>query len=297
MRKERIITGTVMCIVSIMVLVGFTVAWYTLSGDAALNGLTLTAAEPGDIRIALFSKNDTTPESEGKRGVDISNLTGDDRYVAIGLEKLKNIGFKEMDAEGNPVTVYRIAPGTYGDVTFYITPLKSSVTACQISAETILKAADGTAFTSENGEITLPDGGSTVNVYKLAQEHIVFYYYPEAADGKVSATPVYIRADADGTNPEEAARALIPLKWDAAANEGIEKEVRLYWKWHYESPEFEKELADKSAGESEADAKKIELKLRQQPAWRTRIEDYDQEDTLIGNYIRNMQFYFKFFTA
>lgn len=296
MRKERIITGTVMCIVSIMVLVGFTVAWYTLSGDAALNGLTLTAAEPGDIRIALFSKNDTTPESEGKRGVDISNLTGDDRYVAIGLEKLKNIGFKEMDAEGNPVTVYRIAPGAYGDVTFYITPLKASVTACQISAEAILKAADGTAFTAENREAVLPDG-SKADVYKLAQEHIVFYYYPEAADGTQSSTPVYIKPDTDGTKPEETARALIPLKWDTTADEGIEKEVRLYWKWHYESPEFEKELAKESAGKSETEAKQKELALRQQPGWRTKIEAYDQEDTLIGNYIRNMQFYFKFFTA
>lgn len=290
-RKEQIVTSAVMCIVSIMVIIGFTVAWYITGGAADISGVSLNAAEQGDIRIALYSVNDTSAESEGKRGVDISELTGDDQYVVIGLEELNNIGFTETDSAGNTTVVYKIAPGAYGDVTFYVTPLKSSAVSCSVTAEVLLKdlmGENGTLFTKDNGEVTL--GGETVNVYDLAQEHIVFYYYKDTDTAK--ADPVLLDPDADGSDPSRVPAAVYPLTWDAAAEEGVEREVKLYWKWYYESPEFESALAEQTAGLGETAAVQKERELRR--TYQTQINEYDKEDTAIGNYIESMQFHFAF---
>ena len=285
-RREQIITSAVMCIVSIMVIIGFTVAWYLVSDTVGLTGLDLTAAEQGDIRIALYSESDTSAESEGKRGVDISELTGDDQYVMIGLDQLSNIGFKQPDG----TIIYKIAPGTYGDITFYVTPLKSSVTQCSITAEVILKdklGEEGIPFTRENGEKTLASGES-VNVYELAQKHIVFYYYNDADPVR----PILIDVTADGSDPGKAAAAVYPLTWDSGVGKGIERPVKLYWKWYYEDPEFESKLAEQTAGKSGSEAAAIERELRD--TYKTQINAYDREDTIIGNYINSVQLHFKF---
>lgn len=289
MRKEQIVTSAVMCIVSVLVIISFTVAWYTVGDAAAANGIQLTAAQQGDIKIAL--------EAGGR---DIADLMADDtleeseKYVAIGLEELSNIGFKELDEDGNEQIVYKIAPGTYGSVTFYVTPLAETVTSCSLKAETILKdlmGENGTAYTQDSGEIELADG-TTVNVYELAQEHIVFYYYEDTDTGMTN--PILLDESADGSDASKAQKAVYPLTWDTTAGSGVERVVTIYWKWYYEDPEFESALAEAIDGLDTAEAEAKERQLRQD--YREIIEEYDQEDTLIGNYIKSMQMHFKFTT-
>ena len=112
MRKDRIIQLTVMSILSILMLVGLTVAWFSGDlGSTLAKGMQFRAEEQGDIRIALETG-----------GADISTLEGEDKYVDVGLEQLTNIEFIEKDADGNEVTVWKMAPGAYGQVVFYVTP-------------------------------------------------------------------------------------------------------------------------------------------------------------------------------
>ena len=271
MKKEKVIQSAVMLMVSILVLVGFTVAWFSGSlGDVVAGGMRMSAAEQGDIRIALEAG-----------GADISTLEGDDKYVDVGLEKLTNIEFIQKDADGNPVKVWKMAPGAYGEVVFYVTPLKQMVGSCTVLPEVRLKKEDGTLVTKENGEIDVPDGaGGTkkVNVYEIANEHIIFYYKADGSD-----TPIYLNMTtvsgegrASVTTRES---AVFPLTWDSGTNTGNEREVRLYWRWDYEYPP-EGRTIPSYQGSSLTDQEKAAL--------------YDEQDTIIGNYIKQMNFHFEF---
>lgn len=224
MKKEQFITTFVMCVVSVLVLIGFTVAWYSSgANNVTATGMQMSAAQAGDITIAL--------QTGGK---DISELLGDDKYVDIGLAELTNI------EEG------KMAPGAFGKVTFYITPKNTNVRTCNVVPLVQLQQ-------EENGEWYPDPADSTPSTIEelaeIAGRHIAFF-------SDEAMTQIV-----DGTNPYQ-------VTWDSA-NAGTEKTAVLYWKWYYENP---------SSTEKED------------------IDAYDKEDTLLGNYVSNMKFYFSFST-
>ena len=224
MKKEQFITTFVMCVVSVLVLIGFTVAWYSSgANNVTATGMQMSAAQAGDITIAL--------QTGGK---DISELLGDDKYVDIGLAELTNI------EEG------KMAPGAFGRVTFYITPKNTNVRTCNVVPLVQLQQ-------EENGEWYPDPADSTPSTIEelaeIAGRHIAFF-------SDEAMTQIV-----DGTNPYQ-------VTWDSA-NAGTEKTAVLYWKWYYENP---------SSTEKED------------------IDAYDKEDTLLGNYVSNMKFYFSFST-
>ena len=75
----------------------------------------------------------------------------------------------------------------------------------------------------------------------------------------------------DEENPME-----VELEWNTT-DKGIEKQVTIYWKWHYEYPFTETEKNEKTDEE-----KKV------------LIDQYDVEDTQIGTYLEKMSFHFDF---
>lgn len=224
MKKEQFITTFVMCVVSVLVLIGFTVAWYSSgANNVTATGMQMSAAQAGDITIAL--------QTGGK---DISELLGDNKYVDIGLAELTNI------EEG------KMAPGAFGKVTFYITPKNTNVRTCNVVPLVQLQQ-------EENGEWYPDPADSTPSTIEelaeIAGRHIAFF-------SDEAMTQIV-----DGTNPYQ-------VTWDST-NAGTEKTAVLYWKWYYEHP---------------SSTDKVE------------IDQYDKEDTLLGNYISNMKFYFSFST-
>lgn len=279
MKKEKVIQSAVMLVVSILVLIGFTVAWFSGSlGDVVAGGMRMSAAEQGDIRIALEAG-----------GADISTLEGDNKYVDVGLEKLTNIEFIQKDENGNPITdesghpvnVWKMAPGAYGEVVFYVTPLEQVVGSCTVLPEVRLKKKDGTLVTKENGKIEVPDGSEgtkEVNVYEIANEHIIFYYYK---DGESTPTLLNMTTVSGEGGASVATResAVFPLTWDSGTNTGNEREVRLYWRWDYEYPPEDRTIPSYE-GSSLTEQEKEAL--------------YDEQDTIIGNYIKQMNFHFEF---
>lgn len=250
MKRNKIIQLTVMSILSILMLVGFTVAWFSGDLGAALaKGMQLRAEEQGDIRIAL---------KEG--GADISTLEGENKYVNVGLEELNNIEFVE-----NGVKVYKMAPGAYGQVVFYVTPLKQDVGSCTVVPEVRLKDKDGNLVAQDS------------DVYRIANEHIIFYYYKtgETTPTLLNMTTV---SGKDGTRVTMRESAVFPLEWDSTANTGIEKKITLYWRWDYEYPTDR--VLPSYEGSHLSDAEKK--------------NQYNLEDTTIGNEIKHMNFHFEF---
>jgi len=202
MKKEDFVSTLVMTTVSILMLVGVTIAWYTkVYAHPTVTGMSAVAEEQGSIKIAL--------EPEGE---DISELIGDDKYVKIGLEELLNIENNQM------------APGAYGEVVFYITSLNQDITSCQLAPSLV----PGYESEFEEGYINGVPEDATVtinyvekNIRDVLEEHFDFYYYDDE-DSTVMVS-------ADTPMP-------IDLEWDDENNAGIEKKVTIYWKWHYEDP-------------------------------------------------------------
>lgn len=250
MKRNKIIQLTVMSILSILMLVGFTVAWFSGDlGSALAKGMQLRAEEQGDIRIAL---------KEG--GADISTLEGENKYVNVGLEELNNIEFVE-----NGVKVYKMAPGAYGQVVFYVTPLKQDVGSCTVVPEVRLKDKDGNLVAQDS------------DVYRIANEHIIFYYYKtgETTPTLLNMTTV---SGKDGTRVTMRESAVFPLEWDSTNDKGSEKEITLYWRWDYEYPTDR--VLPSYEGSHLSDAEKK--------------NQYNREDTTIGNEIKHMNFHFEF---
>lgn len=252
MKRNKIIQLTVMSILSILMLVGFTVAWFSGDlGSALAKGMQLRAEEQGDIRIALETG-----------GADISTLEGEDKYVDVGLEELTNIEFVE-----NGTKVYKMAPGAYGQVVFYVTPLKQDVGSCTVVPEVRLKDKDGNLVAED------------CDVYRIANEHIIFYYYKAGG-----TTPTLLNmttvSGKDGTIVTMRENAVFPLEWNSTANTGIEKKITLYWRWDYEYPDPKDRVLPSYEGSHLSDAEKK--------------NQYNLEDTTIGNEIKHMNFHFEF---
>lgn len=273
MKFEEIISSLIMVIVTGLVLVGFTIAWYSNVHMPAVTGMEVKAVEVGSVKVAL------APASEG--GVDISELEGDAKYAELGMAEFTNVA--EADKG-------ELAPGVYGQVTFYVTPINSAVRSCSIVPMVritqdgstwypVIESLDGdsgettegsenndgmgdasdseTGNSSDNNDI---DAVSTLEeLHAIAQEHIEFF----------SDVAMTQRVTAD---------APYKLTWDGTdvMTEGTEKTAVLYWKWHYEYP-FSDEEASLSDGEKNA-----------------LIRGYDEEDMKLGNNVTDMKFYFTF---
>lgn len=236
------VSALVMTTVSILMLVGVTIAWYTqVFAHPTVTGGKMTAEEQGKLKIALEES-----------GEDISNLQGDDKLVKIGLEELMNIENNQM------------APGAYGEVVFYITPLGRSIDSCQLKPFLV----PGYEEEFESGYVNGVPEDTTVfinNVQKkiseVLEEHFDFYY-------EIDDVTVEVNKETPMT---------IALEWDEQNNVGREKKVTLYWKWHYEDPKATALDSTMSALEKEA-----------------AIYDYDMEDTWIGTHLDTMSFHFEF---
>jgi len=235
MNKEEVVTTLVMSLVSVLVLIGFTVAWYRNDfAYAAVIALDMEAKELESIIIAL--------EPGGQDIMDLAkNDTPGDEYAEIGLAELNNIENEKL------------APGAFGEVAFYITPLDEQISICSVVPTIHIK--QGVSSSWYTGEEVV--GATTEELYEITQRHIVFFS-DEAMTQKI-----------DATTPFEVAWAEDERK--------TEKEVILYWKWYYEYPftETEKEELDDAEEQN-------------------KIDEYDEEDTMIGNNISSMKFHFAF---
>ena len=120
-------------------------------------------------------------------------------------------------------------------------------------------------------------------MYRIANEHIIFYYYKtgETTPTLLNMTTV---SGKDGTRVTMRESAVFPLEWDSTANTGIEKKITLYWRWDYEYPTV-RILPSYQEGIASLGSVSSNEMLK---------DEYNREDTTIGNEIKHMNFHFEF---
>ena len=239
MKKEDFVSALVMTTVSILMLVGVTIAWYTnVYAHPTVTQMKMTADEQGRIKVALE-----------EMGPDIAELEGDAKYVEIGWDDFLNIENKQ------------IAPGSYGKVVFYVTSLKKSVDSCLIVPSLNPGYEEGVEVL-ENSSVSI--NNLEKNIVTMLEEHFDFYEDEAMTQSVDKIEPMKVELEwNESQDPEQNNQG-----------HGVEKEVTLYWKWHYEDPVAE----TMEAGDEKEAA----------------IYDYDMEDTWIGTHLDTMSFHFDF---
>lgn len=276
MKIEEVISSTIMFVVSGLVLIGFTIAWFTdMSVGPTVTGVQLEAVKLDDIKVALES---------GIKAKDVSELDAPYCYAEIGFDK-----YLDVDSKGKK----ELAPGTCGQVIFYVTPTNVNVATCDIvpivgitqdgktwypDVEKLENATEenstgntygGNESAGENsGDVSDETTVTIDELCEIVQRHIEFYSNEKMTEEyKITAdSPLELTwADND---------------WNSETNSKSEQAVPIYWKWHYEYP-FS---TDQLTGENALSQKEQE----------TLIRKYDEEDMKLGNNLSGMKFYFTF---
>lgn len=162
----------------------------------------------------------------------------------------------------NNVKEQMIAPGSYGPMTFYITSLGETVTGYSIKVKLSYREEE------EAGDKLSPEQREKIK--ELMERHISVYTEMETVSsengqgrwGKFSdPLEYYMAADAeDGT---------------AATGELVfntEVKAEIYWVWNYEYSDI--------PGNENLPEEELQKKIR----------EYDEEDTMLGNYIDHIWF-------
>ena len=198
MKKEDFVSTFVMTTVSILMLVGVTIAWYTaVYAHPTVTGMQMEAEEQGSIKIALVAG-----------GKDIAELEGDAKYAKIGFEDLVNIENGQM------------APGAYGSVTFYVTSLNQKITSCQVVPSLVPKYEEGVEEEDET------------SIEAILEKHFDFYTDPDMTNMVTEENPYIVELGWNETGVEEI--VTIYWKWhyeDPSADnmeDGAEKEAIIY---------------------------------------------------------------------
>lgn len=152
MKKEQIVTTVIMLMLSIILLIGFTIAWYSSDDSIPRSfGMKMKAEGSSEFKIAL------TPG-----GTDIAELSGDEADAEI-------IVTPDADV---------IAPGTSGKISFYLTPKSSVISTCTVLSMIQLQEKGQTEwypdYTVETPESTLNQDQRT-NM-EIAESHIAFFH-------------------------------------------------------------------------------------------------------------------------
>lgn len=182
MKKEDVISAGIMTVVSILVLVGFTVAWYTGVFDlSTVAGMHLKAAEMNNVKIALTAD-----------GKDISVLDEDEKYADIGLQEMTNIESGKL------------APGQFGKVTFYLTPSNEGIEYCEIKPTVWIRQGEEAWYPGDGEMDETVDVATLEELYEITQRHIDFFA-DEAMTEKIDETTALMVewSDEDGESQKK----------------------------------------------------------------------------------------------
>ncbi len=244
MKKEQMVVSFVTVIVGILMLIGVTVAWYSIGhNQATVSNMQMQIRKEGDVTVALE-----------ENGQDISVLAEDaivgNEYPDMGLIQLTNI------------EVGKLAPGAKGKVVFYITPNNENVKACSITPQVMLKLAEEAWYMGEGAESVSDNAVSIENqLYDIATRHIAFFSDEQMLFAVKNDMPYQ-------------------LEWTyEEAQNRVEKQAVIYWKWYYEYPFTDEEIQSLTKDKKEE-----------------KIDTYDQEDTWFGNNVKALKFRFAFIT-
>lgn len=164
----------------------------------------------------------------------------------------------------NNVKEKMIAPGSYGPMTFYITALGNNVTEYSMKVKLV--------YEEEPGAKNRLTKQQRAKIEELMNQHITVYTKKEivSAEGNEGrwgkfSEPLEYYTDDEATDGTALTGPLV-----------FQEEVKaeLYWVWNYE-------YTDIPGNETAGSEQELKQKIRQ----------YDEEDTMLGNYIDNISFH------
>lgn len=202
MKKEQVVTTIVMLVISVVLLIGFTIAWYTSDNSTVgTKGIRMEAAGSSEFKIALEPG-----------GTDIGELPEDKADVSVTVQPDNSL----------------MAPGSSGKITFYITPKSSQVTSCTI--ETTIQLQERGNDSLWYPDATLEDPVSALNndqkaMVEIAISHMEFYH-DELLTNKVTADNPLKMVWSAGDQGEK--QADIYWKWHYNTPDATKKSVEAY---------------------------------------------------------------------
>ncbi|MDY5576000.1 MAG: hypothetical protein SPF70_00765 [Lachnospiraceae bacterium] len=195
------IMGHVLTIVLLISVIAATVAWFSMSAWAKMSRMQLRSADSTDIEISLKS---------GDEWEDVGSILSNDSTAGftISMPSFSNI----YDKNGNPVTSMDsgiMAPGVYGEFSFYVKSVNDKFDACDISIIKLFEVSEDVDTESETYR----------QIEKMLDGHILCFGNRDKVNGKYVYSS-YLSEDTFITVSN-----LQP---------GTEQKVTIYWVWPYE---------------------------------------------------------------
>lgn len=260
----------VMLVVTATCVITATVAWFTFSVSASVQNMEIKTGDAEVIRVAVEA---------GGEDVDAIRANGKTPEFTIDMPVFTNV-----TQSGESTNV--LAPGTYGSVTIYVTPLTKDVTKCKIlpsfscskDAEDTDDSEDDEDSEESSQWLTYMAGVSEEDqavIESLVKGHILFFSAYDKTNG-------YSGLLTEGGDPLEC-----DLTW------GEETPITIYWYWPYEyedipdeveealSDEEDYKLFDSGDGYASSDSQSTDIKSKR----------YDYADTKIGTNVKSVKFH------
>lgn len=313
-------------LVVLVVMFGATVAWFVGATPAGIENMNLEADDKGELYVYVKTEQET--DSDGTDGLSVSGNTEEDETESeeisesnTDIESLANGSGDDVDVQdesesqteeqtrrkpveeimeengfvplksvgtGDNVS-YKIdmnlvdqdnilkktfAPGAYGKVVFKILSRTSIIKGYKIRITPSIKAAAGISNTAS--------GLTEDDLLNLVKSHIKFYATLDNDNNEYKDVIMYDKECMynNGTDYTDGLEGSI--------DEDEVKYVTLYWYWPYEYTDIPASLdITNTAGKFYEEFKKFTGKTENEC-----IEEYDWDDTYIGNFVEKLTFHF-----
>lgn len=196
--------------------------------------------------------------------VDVKQLPQSEQYVQIGMPEFENTKSGQL------------APGTYGEIKLYVTALNPVVEGCSIRINSIPEYTSALS----GGSMAQGQSVTTEEIEKLIKGHIQFYSKCDVAGNKQRTYSGLITDDS-------------PLM--VALEDGVEKEITVYWVWHYEYTDIPAEALTAFASDKTYFFDKDKYSSSNEANYKTAdyISFYDYGDTKLGMYVKDVHFHLR----
>ncbi len=249
----------VMFVVTIICVISATVAWFNIKNDAEISTMQVEAASTKLIKVEVLKDGQY---EEVKASTD----GGDQVHVSFDMPTFSNV-------TGDSV----LAPGVYGTIELYVTPLRKDVVSCDVIRTNIEEwtitylAADATDEEKEQ----LKD---------LLRGHLLFFKTRTGTAGAYTYADVF-----ESDTPVNYA-----LSWDNANDVGVRTKVTIYWCWPYEYADIPDEIRNAISADADADyPRKYFFEPEREASGYDDTRLYDYADTKIGSAIETLQMAFE----
>lgn len=290
MKQETVLT-IIMITVTIVLLIGATVAWFLGNKPVTIKNFMQQAGEMDQLIVEMAVLSDeTNSENSESQNQDtspvywpMSDINNRNKVIDIDLAKLTNI------EDG------KLGPGSFGTIKFQISTNASEPMYYIICIKPEIEVADGVGTTLQ---VTKEE------LQKLVEMHIKFYAkYDDAQSSTPNMAYSEVIPYADSTSEEgNVTFALLKgLKGSVLASQSP-KVVTIYWYWPYEytdipgygNKNFSSTIYNPWASiVDESKPGEYEAQYSNDLSLEKKIEKYDIDDTKIGNYVTNLKLHFE----